>query len=243
MAAAALLGAVVGDDGRLVGASWSSPPSGHPRATLGSAAAVIAAGGLSAAVYGLPCSPRSPDAVPAGRLRPAACVAHVTPTAHERERGARHVDSLATLARAAVRATRDRPPLSGLRRGVLGARPSTTPATATRSSGAPPATTRDRPRGRRHQPRRPLGDVAAPVRPRAAGTRSAALCRPSSVDWTEDGVGNPLKLHAHEELVSGVLKGWISASTASSSPTGRASARSPATCPRRCARPSTRAST
>ncbi|MBE1531755.1 glycoside hydrolase family 3 protein [Actinomadura algeriensis] len=29
----------------------------------------------------------------------------------------------------------------------------------------------------------------------------------SSVDWTEDGVGNPLKMHAHEELLTGVLKG------------------------------------
>jgi beta-glucosidase len=28
----------------------------------------------------------------------------------------------------------------------------------------------------------------------------------SSVDWTEDGVGNPLKMHAHRELISGVLK-------------------------------------
>jgi beta-glucosidase len=29
----------------------------------------------------------------------------------------------------------------------------------------------------------------------------------SSVDWTEDGVGNPLKMHAHQELITGVLKG------------------------------------
>ncbi len=28
----------------------------------------------------------------------------------------------------------------------------------------------------------------------------------SSVDWTEDGVGNPIKMHANEELISGVLK-------------------------------------
>ena len=28
----------------------------------------------------------------------------------------------------------------------------------------------------------------------------------SSVDWTEDGLGNPLKMHAHEELVTGWLK-------------------------------------
>jgi beta-glucosidase len=29
----------------------------------------------------------------------------------------------------------------------------------------------------------------------------------SSVDWTEDGVGNPTKMHAHRELLTGVLKG------------------------------------
>jgi beta-glucosidase len=29
----------------------------------------------------------------------------------------------------------------------------------------------------------------------------------SSVDWIEDGVGNPLKMHAHEELITDVLKG------------------------------------
>jgi beta-glucosidase len=29
----------------------------------------------------------------------------------------------------------------------------------------------------------------------------------SSVDWTEDGVGDPLKMHAHRELITGVLKG------------------------------------
>lgn len=28
----------------------------------------------------------------------------------------------------------------------------------------------------------------------------------SSVDWTEDGLGNPLKMHAHDELVNGWLK-------------------------------------
>ncbi|WP_243723304.1 glycoside hydrolase family 3 protein [Actinomadura sp. 7K507] len=31
----------------------------------------------------------------------------------------------------------------------------------------------------------------------------------SSVDWTEDGVGNPVKMHAHKELLTGVLKGKI----------------------------------
>jgi beta-glucosidase len=31
----------------------------------------------------------------------------------------------------------------------------------------------------------------------------------SSVDWTEDGVGNPLKMHAHRELITDVLKGGM----------------------------------
>jgi beta-glucosidase len=31
----------------------------------------------------------------------------------------------------------------------------------------------------------------------------------SSVDWTEDGVGNPLKMHAHKELITDVLKGQM----------------------------------
>jgi beta-glucosidase len=31
----------------------------------------------------------------------------------------------------------------------------------------------------------------------------------SSVDWTEDGLGNPLKMHAHEELLTDVLKGEL----------------------------------
>ena len=47
----------------------------------------------------------------------------------------------------------------------------------------------------------------------------------SSVDWIEDGVGDPVKMHAHEELITDVLKG-DSASVASSSRTGRASTRS-----------------
>ena len=29
----------------------------------------------------------------------------------------------------------------------------------------------------------------------------------SSVDWIEDGVGNPVKMHAHQELITDVLKG------------------------------------
>jgi beta-glucosidase len=31
----------------------------------------------------------------------------------------------------------------------------------------------------------------------------------SSVDWTEDGVGNPVKMHAHHELITDVLKGRL----------------------------------
>ena len=31
----------------------------------------------------------------------------------------------------------------------------------------------------------------------------------SSVDWTEDGLGNPVKMHANEELITDVLKGEI----------------------------------
>jgi beta-glucosidase len=31
----------------------------------------------------------------------------------------------------------------------------------------------------------------------------------SSVDWTEDGVGNPIKMHANQELITGVLKGTM----------------------------------
>ncbi len=31
----------------------------------------------------------------------------------------------------------------------------------------------------------------------------------SSVDWTEDGVGNPVKMHASTELITGVLKGTM----------------------------------
>ena len=33
----------------------------------------------------------------------------------------------------------------------------------------------------------------------------------SSVDWTEDGVGNPIKMHQNQELITGVLKGQMRA--------------------------------
>ena len=31
----------------------------------------------------------------------------------------------------------------------------------------------------------------------------------SSVDWTDDGVGDPLTMHAHRELITGTLKGRL----------------------------------
>ena len=65
----------------------------------------------------------------------------------------------------------------------------------------------------------------------------------SSVDWTEDGVGNPIKMHANHDLITDVLKGgmgfdgfvisdWEGDPPAPRQPGGR-----------RSARPSTRAST
>ena len=42
----------------------------------------------------------------------------------------------------------------------------------------------------------------------------------SSVDWTDDGLGNPVKMHATEELITDVLKGELGLRRASSSPTG-----------------------
>jgi beta-glucosidase len=43
----------------------------------------------------------------------------------------------------------------------------------------------------------------------AVGQRDVGSVMPSfsSVDWTEDGVGNPVKMHAHHELITDVLKG------------------------------------
>jgi beta-glucosidase len=45
----------------------------------------------------------------------------------------------------------------------------------------------------------------------AVGTHRVGSVMPyySSVDFTDDGVGNPLKMHAHRELITGVLKGRI----------------------------------
>jgi beta-glucosidase len=51
-----------------------------------------------------------------------------------------------------------------------------------------------------------LAPFVASVRRHDAGTVMPSF---SSVDWTEDGVGNPLKMHAHRELITDVLKGQI----------------------------------
>ncbi len=54
--------------------------------------------------------------------------------------------------------------------------------------------------------RNALAPYAPAVREHHVGTVMPSF---SSVDWTEDGVGNPLKMHAHEELITGVLKGRL----------------------------------
>ncbi|MFG1922935.1 glycoside hydrolase family 3 protein [Cryptosporangium sp. NPDC048952] len=49
-----------------------------------------------------------------------------------------------------------------------------------------------------------LAPYVAAIRKHGVG---AVMPSFSSVDWTEDGVGNPVKLHASRELITGVLKG------------------------------------
>ena len=44
------------------------------------------------------------------------------------------------------------------------------------------------------------------IRVAAAGSAMPSF---SSVDWTEDGVGNPIKMHQNQELITGVLKGQM----------------------------------
>ncbi|HEY5881394.1 MAG TPA: glycoside hydrolase family 3 protein, partial [Nakamurella sp.] len=44
------------------------------------------------------------------------------------------------------------------------------------------------------------------MRVAAAGSAMPSF---SSVDWTEDGVGNPIKMHENQELITGVLKGQM----------------------------------
>jgi beta-glucosidase len=51
-----------------------------------------------------------------------------------------------------------------------------------------------------------LAPFVAAVRRHKAGTVMPSF---SSVDWTDDGVGNPLKMHAHRELITDVLKNKI----------------------------------
>ena len=85
---------------------------------------------------------------------------------------------------------------------------STTRATATRSSTPPTATyTIDQGiaiTSREDFWRHSLRQYVPAVRKHGVETVMPSF---SSVDWTEDGVGNPLKMHAHHELITDVLKG------------------------------------
>jgi beta-glucosidase len=56
---------------------------------------------------------------------------------------------------------------------------------------------------RREFARIDLAPYAAAVRRHRTGSVMPSF---SSVDWTDDGVGDPLKMHAHRELIAGVLK-------------------------------------
>ena len=68
----------------------------------------------------------------------------------------------------------------------------------------------------------------ARTRRRSGGTTSRSVMPSfSSVDWIEDGVGDPLKMHAHQRADHRRAQGRAPASTGSSSPTGRASTRFP----------------
>jgi beta-glucosidase len=51
-----------------------------------------------------------------------------------------------------------------------------------------------------------LAPYVAAVRRYDAGTVMPSF---SSVDWTEDGIGNPIKMHANRELITDVLKGSL----------------------------------
>jgi beta-glucosidase len=51
-----------------------------------------------------------------------------------------------------------------------------------------------------------LAPYVAAVRRYDTGTVMPSF---SSVDWTEDGIGNPIKMHANRELITGVLKGKL----------------------------------
>ena len=85
---------------------------------------------------------------------------------------------------------------------------STTPATATPSTAPPPATTRST-RGSRSRTAPTSGTRRCASTSRRCSEHDVGSVMPSfsSVDWTEDGVGNPIKMHANRELITGVLKG------------------------------------
>jgi beta-glucosidase len=51
-----------------------------------------------------------------------------------------------------------------------------------------------------------LAPYLAAVQQHDAGTVMPSF---SSVDWTEDGIGNPIKMHANRELITDVLKGQL----------------------------------
>ena len=116
---------------------------------------------------------------------------------------------------------------------------STTPATATPSTTPPwplptsasrgTSSVHDRPGRHGHQPRRLRDDRPGAVRRRRCRRHDVGSVMPSfsSVDWTEDGVGNPVKMHAHEELITDVLKGRFGLRRLRHLATGRASTRSP----------------
>jgi beta-glucosidase len=53
------------------------------------------------------------------------------------------------------------------------------------------------------RPDRPRAVVVSAVRRYRVGSVMPSF---SSVDWTDDGVGDPLKMHAHRELITDVLK-------------------------------------
>lgn len=61
-----------------------------------------------------------------------------------------------------------------------------------------------------------LAPFVAAVKQRDVGSVMPSY---SSVDWTEDGVGNPIKMHANRELLTGVLKQKLGFDGCSSGPT------------------------
>lgn len=52
-------------------------------------------------------------------------------------------------------------------------------------------------------------DLAPYVPSVRAGLAGSAMPSFSSIDWTEDGVGNPIKMHQNQRLITGVLKGEL----------------------------------